>query len=102
MKYLRCDKRHERSHKHHQGHRHVEEHHHAKNHHRRQAGDDELRQVLAKIDFELFDAVDHRQNSVAGALKAEMRRPKFRDLIEDHRAEMELDLRRCVMRDHGA
>ena len=57
---------------------------------------------MAKIDFELFDAVDHCQNSVAGTLKAEMRRPKFRDLIEDHRAEMELDLRRCVMRDHGA
>ncbi len=101
MENLRRDQRHQGRGQHDQRHRQIEENHDAEDQERRERRDDQLRQVLAEINLQLLDPVDHRQNGVAGTLQPEMRRAQLRDLVEDHRAQMHLHPGGGVVRHHG-
>ena len=102
VKNLWCDQGDEGGGQHDERHRQIEEHYGREDQHRRQRRDDELRQVLTEIDFQLFDTFYHGQDGVARALKTEMRGTKLRHLIVDHCPQMHLHFGRGIVRDHGA
>ena len=102
VKSLRRDQGEQRRDQHDEGDGPVEKGDETEDQERRQNGDDQLRQVLAEIDFELLDPVDHRHDRIAGPLQPEMRRTKLGHLVEDDGAQVDLDLCRRIMRDHRA
>ena len=62
---------------------------------RRRAGD-----VLAEIDFELLDALDHRQDHIARSRPGEVRGAERRDPVIQRLPEPRLHARRRVVGDH--
>ena len=101
MKDLRRDQGEECCPKHDQGDRHIEKRHNGKNQKGRQDRDGELRQILPEINLELLDALDHRHNGIARALKPKMGGAQTCHLIEDHLAQVHLHPGGRVVRDHG-
>ena len=102
VKRLRRDQGEQRGGQHDEGDRPIEKGDEAKDQEWRQYGNDQLRQVLAEIDLELLDPLDHRHDRIAGAFQPEMGRPQFGDLVEDDGAQMDLDFGRRIVRHHGA
>ena len=96
------EQRHQREAQHDQRHRQVDEGDHGEDQDRRQQRDQELRQELAEIGFELLDAVDHRQRQAAGALAADRRRSQRRHLVVERAAQHLLHARRRLVRHYRA
>ena len=72
------EQRHQGEAQHDQRHRQVDEGHDGEDQDRREQGDQELRQELAEIGFELLDAVDHGKRERARALAADRARARAR------------------------
>ena len=87
---------------HHCGHRQVDERDHGEDQQRRQHRDQELRQELAEIGFELFDAVDHGKRERARALAADRARSQGGDAVVERAAQDLLDAGGGFVRHHGA
>ena len=68
----------------------------------RHRGDEELRQVLAEVGLKLLDAVDEREQRIAGSLGAELAGAECRDPVEEPRTDLELHHGRSAVRLHGA
>ncbi len=90
----------ERGNQQHQGDRRIYEGHEGEDQYRSQARDEELRQVLTEIGFELFDPFDHGEKDIAGPRLGEMRRAEISHVIVDHLPQMRLNDRRRPVRDH--
>ena len=73
MPERRGAQRHQRSGQRDQRHRQVDERDEGEDQHGRETRHDELRQVLAEVDLELLDALDHREHHVARPRAAEVR-----------------------------
>ncbi len=100
VKYLRGDESEKRRRQHDERNRHIQKSHHSKNHKRRQDRHHQLRQILPEVNLKLLDALDHRHNGIARALKTEVGRAEPGDLIKNHRAQMKLHDRCRVVRHH--
>ena len=101
VKNLRRNQRKECGAQHDQGDRHIKKRHNGKNQKGRQDRDGELGQVLPEINLELLDALDHRHDGIAGALKPKVRRTQTRHLIKDHLPKMHLHPGSRVVGHHG-
>ena len=82
------------------GHRHVEPGDEGEDQDRADRRDEQLRQIFAEVDLQLLDAVDQRDQDVAGAGQTEMRRAQRHDLVVQRGAQIELNRRRRAVRDH--
>ena len=102
MPERRGAQRHQRSGQRDQRHRQVDERDKGEDQHGRETRHDELRQVLAEVDLELLDALDHREHDVAGARATEVRGPERGDVRVQRGAQLALHQRRGVMREHRA
>ena len=98
----RGEQRDQREAQHDQCHRQVDEGDHGEDQKRRQQRDQELRQELPEIGFELLDAVDHGEGEAAGALPADRCRAERGDLVVERAAQHLLDPRGRLVRQHGA
>ena len=66
----------------------------------RERRDEELRDVLAEVDLELLDALDHRQDHVARARPREVGGAERGDVVVERLPEPRLHARRRVVGDH--
>ncbi len=96
------EQRHQRKAQHDQRDRQVDEGHDSEDQHGREQGDQELRQELAEVGFELLDAVDHGKRERARALAADRARPQRGDAVVERAPERLLHPRRRLVRHHGA
>ena len=94
--------RQQREAQHDQGHRQVDEGNDREDQQRREQRDQELRQELAEVGFELFDAVDHGEREAARALAADRARSQRCHFLVERAAERLLHPRRRLVRHHGA
>ena len=81
--------------------RQIDEGHEGEDEDRRERGDEELRQVLAEVDLELLDALDHRQDDVARARPREVGGAERGDVVVERLPEPRLHARRRVVGDHA-
>ena len=102
VKHLRRDQRKKSGGQHHQRDRHIKYSHNPKNQERRENRNNQLRQILSKIDLELFDTFDHRHNGVPRALKPEVSRAQTSHLIKNHGPKMQLHNRCRIVGHHRA
>lgn len=82
------------------GHRQVDEGDAHENEQRREQGDQELRQVLAEVGFQLLHAVNERRGQRARALPADGARPQSSDAVVDRPAQALLHPSGSFMRQH--
>ena len=86
---------------HHQRHRQVEEGDEREDQQRRQRRHEELRQVLAEVDLELLDPLDHREHDVARAVAHEVRGAERGHLGVEPPPQLALHAGRRVVGGHG-
>ena len=98
----RRDQRHEGGGEQHQRDREIHEGDKGEDENRGEGGDDELGKVLAEVDLELLDALDHREDDVPGASPGEVRGAQRGDALVDGLAQGALHARRRAVRRHRA
>ena len=98
----RCKQGDQREGQHYRGDRQVNEGHDREDQQRREQRDQELRQELAEVCFELFDAVDHRERERTGTLAADGAGAEGGDAVVERAAEHLLHARGGLVRHHGA